>query len=323
MSEPEFMPLVSEIEKKSLKPWVQNWLETHGKQPYYMYYVHHKSNIRLQFYNKKTKNVETITRSTAKYGMKLARNKLFEEFQKRTGYKEKLQPLPTKKVEQEKLQQVNFYKDTSDLPLHSWFDIDTGFSVICLAKSKSGKTTLFSKIYNEILKSIFPITFLSSGSISADIYKNFKKTLKMTSFNSKLAQMCYTIQKHTKSKYKFLFMADDMDKDDRYANTLSNLFTKWRNYNISSIFMIQDPTMLTPTMRGNTNYFFIGNVGSEKLDQIVQMLYPFLAKSHQTKTTNIQEIQKLIKLATKDYGFIVLDNLNQVLYLPEKIQHLI
>lgn len=311
-------------ESKPMKQWIKDWLNTH-KSSYYIYPVNNKSVLRIQFFNPKTQMVETISRSVAKYGLKMAREELFREFKRRTGYKEKLQSAIVQKgpQRQPKDQNVQFYHDYSELPLSNWFDIDTGFSLAMIAKSKSGKTTLISKIYNEILKPIFPITFLSSGSITAEIYKPFKKALKMSSFNPKIAQMCYSINKHTKNKYKFLFIADDMDKDDRYQNTISNMMTKWRNYNISSIFLIQDATMLTPTMRSNVNYIAIGNLGSERLNYIVELLYPYLAKGHQTKATNQTEIQKLVKLATKDYGFIFLDNLTNCVYLPDKVNHLL
>ena len=315
-------------EKRELKKWEKDWIKSHPK-PFYIFLVNNRSTVRCQFFNPKTNKIEIVSRSIREYGLKLARDEVFQEFKKRTGYREKMVPLQelAEKKRQEhniKEQNVVYYKDImKDIPLQEWFDIQTGFSFVFLAKSKSGKTTLLQKLYLEILKPIFPITFLSSGSINADIYKPFAKTIKLSSFNPKIIKQAYTINKHTKGKYKFLFLVDDMSKEDRVEDIMASMILRQRNYNISSGFLCQDMTLITPSMRSNVNYFFIGNIAGERLDYVISLLYPYLAKENQPKNVNMNYITKVIKHATRDWGFLVLDNLNQQLYLPDKCLHLI
>lgn len=292
------------------------WLN--HKQPYYISLIN-GNQLRLEYWDEDLNKKRSIQRSVKEYGLRQAREMIFDIYKKRTGSKEKLKPLPKQNQHEiaDENEKIIYYDDIFDIPFENFFENETtGSTMIICARSKSGKTTFLANLYEKILKQHF-ISILSSGSILQPIYQPFQKCIKTISFNEPLIQEVYTIAKHTKgNKYRFLIMADDLNMSDKHQHTLSNLITKWRNVNLSSIICCQDFTMITPTIRSNTNYFMIGNTGTERRALFVDMLYPYLANQSKSKSQNMLEIEKLIIEKTKNYKFIIVDNLNQKLYLP-------
>jgi hypothetical protein len=312
--------------KRELKNWEKKWIKDHHKKAFYMTLVNNRTAVRITFFNPKSNKIEMISRSINSHGLRNAKEEAFRAFCQRTGY-ETPKTVHYKEEVIKKIQNLTptnnivYYKELDEIPFNNFFNVDSGFTSIILAKSKAGKSTLLKRLYLEYLKPLFPITILSSGSIHNEMYKDFKGAIKMSTFSDKMVKTAYTINKHTKNRYKFMFMADDMDNHNKYSDVLTDLYVRARNSMLHVFCCVQDHTMLTPCIRANTNYMFIGNQGNERLHIIVEMLYGYLANPNLGKQANIQYISKLVKQATSEYGWIIIDCLNNILYLPDKVKH--
>lgn len=136
--------------------------------------------------------------------------------------------------------------------------VDTGgSSILMIASTRAGKTTMLK----HIMKSYFPENFgvLFSESAKAPAYQDFKhkNVIKSSVFIPDIIKDAYRINKEIKNYYPFIFILDDCPivKNDKQ---LLKLTTIYRNSGLSCICCIQSPSLLNPTQRSNFNIIFLG-----------------------------------------------------------------
>jgi len=196
---------------------------------------------------------------------------------------------------------------------------ETGFTYCVLGSSKSGKTTLSIKIFEELKeRSKKPfINFLYSMSLNAKIYEPYKKdkmTITVPFFLPKLIKSQYKINskmdggKNNNKKYKFFNFLDDI-VDAKNEDQLKKMFLVYRNSNISTGICLHNITLLGNSNRGNVNYmFFLKLNNSEMIETAIRKyLMSYLVGDI------AQKINTYVRL-TQNYGVLFLDLLNNCLY---------
>ena len=132
-----------------------------------------------------------------------------------------------------------------------------GASILMIASTRAGKTTLMKYIMKEHFKEHFGVLF--SESARSPAYQDFKnKNLpKSSCFIPELIKDCYMINKDLKNHYPFLFILDDcpMVRGDKQMLKLTTIY---RNSGISCITCVQSPSLLSPTQRSNFNIVLLG-----------------------------------------------------------------
>jgi hypothetical protein len=132
-----------------------------------------------------------------------------------------------------------------------------GASILMIASTRAGKTTLMKYIMKHYFKDHFGVLF--SESAKSPAYQDFtnKNFPKSSCFIPELIKDAYHINKDTKNYYNFLFLLDDcpMVRGDKQMLKLTTIY---RNSGISCIACVQSPSLLNPTMRSNFNIVLLG-----------------------------------------------------------------
>lgn len=132
-----------------------------------------------------------------------------------------------------------------------------GASILMIASTRAGKTTLMKHIMKDYFKEHFGVLF--SESARSPAYQDFKDKNfpKSSCFIPELIKDAYMINKDTKNHYPFLFILDDcpMVRGDKQMLKLTTIY---RNSGISAICCIQSPVLLSPTQRSNFNIILLG-----------------------------------------------------------------
>lgn len=132
-----------------------------------------------------------------------------------------------------------------------------GSSILMIASTRAGKTTLMKYIMKHYFKDNFGVLF--SESAKSPAYNDFKDKNfpKSSCFIPELICDAYKINKETKNHYPFLFLLDDcpLVKGDKQMLKLTTIY---RNSGISCIACVQSPSLLTPTQRSNFNVILLG-----------------------------------------------------------------
>ena len=132
-----------------------------------------------------------------------------------------------------------------------------GASILMIASTRAGKTTLMKYIMKHYFGPHFGVLF--SESARSPAYQDFKDPNfpKSSCFIPELIQDCYKINKDTKNHYPFLFILDDCPLV-RGDKQMLKLTTIYRNSGISAICCVQSPSLLSPTQRSNFNVVMLG-----------------------------------------------------------------
>lgn len=132
-----------------------------------------------------------------------------------------------------------------------------GSSILMIASTRAGKTTLMKHIMKHYFNEHFGVLF--SESARSPAYQDFKDKNfpKSSCFIPDLIRDAYMINKDTKNHYPFLFILDDcpMVKGDKQMLKLTTIY---RNSGVSCICCIQSPSLLSPTQRSNFNVILLG-----------------------------------------------------------------
>lgn len=132
-----------------------------------------------------------------------------------------------------------------------------GASILMIASTRAGKTTLMKHIMKNYFKEHFGVLF--SESAKSPAYQDFKDKNfpKSSCFIPELINDCYHINKEIKNHYPFLFILDDcpLVKNDKQMLKLTTIY---RNSGISAICCVQSPSLLSPTQRSNFNVILLG-----------------------------------------------------------------
>ena len=132
-----------------------------------------------------------------------------------------------------------------------------GASILMIASTRAGKTTIMKYIMKHYFGQHFGVLF--SESAKSPAYQDFKDKNfpKSSCFIPELIQDAYKINKETKNHYPFLFILDDCPLV-RGDKQMLKLTTIYRNSGISAICCVQSPSLLSPTQRSNFNVIMLG-----------------------------------------------------------------
>jgi hypothetical protein len=132
-----------------------------------------------------------------------------------------------------------------------------GSSILMIASTRAGKTTLLKYIMKNYFEPHFGVLF--SESARSPAYQDFKNKNfpKSSCFIPELIRDAYMINKELKNHYPFLFLLDDCPLV-RGDKQMLKLTTIYRNSGISAICCVQSPSLLSPTQRSNFNVVLLG-----------------------------------------------------------------
>lgn len=132
-----------------------------------------------------------------------------------------------------------------------------GSSILMIASTRAGKTTLMKYIMKHYFGEHFGVLF--SESARSPAYQDFKNKNfpKSSVFVPELIKDAYMMNKELKNHYPFLFILDDCPLV-RGDKQMLKLTTIYRNSGISAICCVQSPSLLSPTQRSNFNVILLG-----------------------------------------------------------------
>lgn len=191
------------------------------------------------------------------------------------------------------------------------FNHDEGSVIVFLGSSKSGKTYLWKKIYNDHFKDEDYCTVVYAANLQAPIYQDLsKEIITIDKFVPEIPKIQNAIQKGTNvKKYKFLNILDDcVDNSTKNSMILKKLMVSLRNKKISSFLSFQYSTMMNKQNRSNAHYVFCLHMSSSEAteDVIRKYLRAFLGGVGKKKKSMDQMI-KLYEKLTSNYQFILIE----------------
>ena len=193
---------------------------------------------------------------------------------------------------------------------------DTGCSTVIFGSSKSGKSTQMLDLVKKHYDNNKCICIVIADSVHANIYRGLSnRIIKTDKFDRELIQGLHKIQKKTNNKYHFCIVLDDMilDKNDP---ELLRLILTLRNSKISTVCLLQSPTLLSKNARFNGNNFIFRRTNNQENTE--QILDKFLGGYKPFYGLSKPEQVKLYRDLTVDYGCIYLDALIDVVTMHDK-----
>ena len=187
-----------------------------------------------------------------------------------------------------------------------------GVSFILCGSTRSGKTTILNYLYKAHFKN--HVSVLMSNSLNSDAYDMLKKTCVTSDFyHPEVLKEMYKINHATKNHYEFFAIIDDVP-DKREDPEMKRLMTIYRNSRISSIVCAQTATMINKMARSNINWVFLGRMNSSS--EVERNIKDYL-QGHLPTRMKMTEKIAWYKLATSNYQWIVLDNINGHMFLTK------
>jgi len=189
-------------------------------------------------------------------------------------------------------------------------DKNTANTCVIFGSSKTGKTTLLVKLYDQYYSNDNElVTTLFSGNQHLDIYKLDKKLIIADGFNKqseKYIKLEKFINTKTNNHYKFLNMFDDII-NTKFSRVINDSILTYRNANISTIMLLQYGYLLSKPNRANVNNVFIFRSHSQeaKKDMIELFLKDKLLRLG-LRTYN--EMLEFYDEVTDNYGFFYIHN---------------
>jgi len=187
-----------------------------------------------------------------------------------------------------------------------------GVSFVLCGSTRSGKTTILNYLYKTFFQR--HISVLMSNSLNSDAYNMLKKgCVKSDFYHPEILKEMYKINHATKNHYEFFAIIDDVP-DKREDPEMKRLMCIYRNSRISSIVCAQTATMINKMARSNINWVFLGRMNSSS--EIERNIKDYLQGSLPT-TMKMTEKIAWYKEATSNYQWIVLDNINGLMFLTK------
>lgn len=191
-----------------------------------------------------------------------------------------------------------------------------------LASSQSGKTTLLFNLITEI-SSAYDIILLFTTNSKSAIYLEFTnkypKIMLIQDLDERIIHMLHYVNQQLDNEYRILVIMDDII-DVRSSKIVAQLFSTFRNAHFSTIHSIQYKTYMNKNSRAQCHRFFLGHQNNlEEIRKTCEdlifgfkdIVYPPDIKKKSDKVDYL--VQWYIE-NTDNYGFIVLDNLNNKLF---------
>lgn len=215
---------------------------------------------------------------------------------------------------------------------HPIFDKETGNTFCLFGASKSGKTTLMMKIYNEwwidyakpkkTLTTLFAmnpqiqlyshgdeVKYIMKCAINPSTYSNSGKNIE------EYIDWQRKMNKLNDNKFCFLNMFDDWI-DIRYKNIVNNLIITYRNSLISSIICLQYVNLLSKAARSNVNNVFLLHMNTDESIEVAIKAYlsTVLKKINNGPMDNISAIQWYRDM-TANFNWIYINPHHGIVYV--------
>ena len=209
---------------------------------------------------------------------------------------------------------VPYIADSKPIPLQNIETLQVpdskfGMSIILLGSTRSGKSTMINYLFDKYFKK--HISVLMSNSLQSDAYKPLlKKMVTSDLYHPEVLKDLYHINHSTNNHYQFFVCIDDCTHV-RHDKQYQRLMTIYRNSRISCIVAAQSLTMMDRTARGNINFVFMGRLNSDTA--IEQVIKEYLL-SYFPRNINMVEKMAMYRQLTEDHHFLVLDNINGLLF---------
>lgn len=178
-------------------------------------------------------------------------------------------------------------------------DKDTGNTVLLVASSKAGKTTLQMHLYEKYFRKSIAIMFAHSTQLK--IYKQ-KNLIVTDKFEPDIIEIMRKLNKASNNKFEFTCMFDDMLQLKNNVN-VQDLFLSLRNSNISSLISLQYLNLLNKACRGNVNTVLGGAMNSD--ENILVFIKCYLQTFMRSKGLKHEGDQlRYYRELTKNHGFV-------------------
>lgn len=148
------------------------------------------------------------------------------------------------------------YNDEINLIL----DPGTGNTILLVASSKAGKTTVMMNIYEKYFVDYVSVLFAHNPQLAEYRAKNL---IVSNEYLPKLIDVMRSVARENKNKFDWLCMFDDMLSLKADTN-ITDLFLSLRNSNISSIISLQYINLMSKACRGNVNNILAGAHNSDE-----------------------------------------------------------
>lgn len=192
-------------------------------------------------------------------------------------------------------------------------DPTKAYSFLLVGSSRSGKTTLMSYIYKEYLS--HKVNILITESDQAEIYRPLIKdgVIMCPAYLPPVIKDCFKFQKATGNSQNINFIIDDTF-GLKNAKELTKILTIGRNHLIGVILCGQSKNLLSASGRGNLNILAFGKLNSD--EEIEKVIKGFLSSIFPSEYKMVDKI-KAYKEMTKDYHWIIINNLNDDIFLTK------
>jgi hypothetical protein len=177
-------------------------------------------------------------------------------------------------------------------------DPGTGNTVLLVASSKAGKTTLQMYLYKKYFRKTIAVMFAHSTQLK--IYRD-KGLIVTDHFEPDIVELMRRLNKISKNKFEFTCLFDDQlnVKND----TIQDLFLSLRNSNISSLISLQYVNLLSKACRGNVNTVLGGAMNSDE-NIIVFIKCYLLSWMHKQGLRSDPAMIDYYRRLTADHGFV-------------------
>ena len=200
------------------------------------------------------------------------------------------------------------------------FDIGTGNTFVLFGASKSGKTTMMMKIYNEYFPEYYPLkrtlTTLFAMNPQLPIYTRARESRFIISCPrldqnvEKYIDWQRKINKMNDNKFIFLNMFDDFI-DVRYTSIVNNLILTYRNSNMSAIMCLQYVNLLSKAARSNVNNVFLMHMNTDESIEVAVNVYLRAI----LKKLSIENAVQWYRDITSDHNYVYINPTHGIVYL--------
>jgi len=183
------------------------------------------------------------------------------------------------------------------------------FTSLFVAQSESGKTILMMYLIDKI-REHYDFVILISKNLQAESYdlSKFDFVTNDRNLESVIMAIRY-LQRKSFNKFNFLLVIDDIKTRGKVV--IQDLFTNGRNSNISTLNLVQHPTMVDNHMRTNCKFIFLFNQRNPELIRatISRFLINFVFTPYNITSKRDKEtyLETWLQNNTKDYTSIVLN----------------
>lgn len=207
-------------------------------------------------------------------------------------------------------------------PLEQWdpkqIEDDKDYSFLFVAIRRSGKSVFIKYLYPQIKQQNDTVFFISN-SIHHEQYNYIKDDVVFEDQHPGLFKDLFKFQKMSNNFLKIAVIMDDcISLKKKNEDGLMQLFTRGRNSRINIFLSSQSRALINKNSRQNSDFVAIGNCPSkETREDIIKTFLDGLIKipsSIKTKSQKIDYMDKFVLHYTKDYNFIIVNNITRQLF---------